>query len=502
MTQRKLGVILSYISQFVKILSGLIYTPVMLRILGSNEYGLYQLVSSTVAYLSLLSLGFTTAYVRFYTKAGRLGEEEVKKVNGMFMIIFLFMSFLCFICGGFLILNAEHFFGGNLTASEYAEAKVLLAILTAAMAVSFPCSVFSCNITANEKFIFERAVDLLQNLLNPFICLPLLLLGYGNIAICSVSLCLAVAKLFISGNYCIKKLGMKFCFDTFDKSLFKEMSVFTFFIFINQIIDQINWNVDKYLLGRFAGLMAVAVYGVGGQINSLYISFSNNVSSVFTPLINMLAVEKENTNQLNALFIKVGRIQYMVIALIWSEFFLFGKRFVCLWAGRKYLDSYTVAMLLMTPMIVPLIQNIGIEIQRAKNKHQVRTCVYAGVAIINVLISIPFIKWFGPSGAALGTTISLITGNILFMNFYYYFELGINVVEFWKNIFVLSIPIVLLDAAAYLAAFFISADGWGAFLIMAFLFMGLYFMILWFWGMNSYEKDMVVRIFRKMKVRV
>ena len=159
-------------------------------------------------------------------------------------------------------------------------------------------------------------------------------------------------------------------------------------------------------------------------------------------------------------------------------------------------------MLLMTPMIVPLIQNIGIEIQRAKNKHQVRTCVYAGVAIINVLISIPFIKWFGPSGAALGTTISLITGNILFMNFYYYFELGINVVEFWKNIFVLSIPIVLLDAAAYLAAFFISADGWGAFLIMAFLFMGLYFMILWFWGMNSYEKDMVVRIFRKMKVRV
>lgn len=499
MTQRKLGVILSYISQFVKILSGLIYTPVMLRILGSNEYGLYQLVSSTAAYLSLLSLGFTAAYVRFYTKACSSGEEEVKKINGMFMTIFLFMSFLCLICGSFLIMNAEHFFGSKLLASEYEEAKILLAILTAAMAVSFPCSVFSCNIAANEKFIFERAVDLLQNLINPFMCLPLLLLGYGNTAICSVSLCLAAAKLFISGSYCVRRLGMKFCFHTFDRSLFKEMSVFTFFIFINQIIDQINWNVDKYLLGRFAGLTAIAVYGVGGQINSLYISFSNNISSVFAPLINKLADGKENISQLNALFVRVGRIQYMVIALIWSEFFLFGKMFVCLWAGKEYSDSYTVAMLLMTPMIVPLIQNIGIEIQRAKNKHQVRTCVYAGTALTNLLISIPLIKWLGPSGAAMGTTVSLVAGNILFMNFYYYFGLGINVIEFWKNILALSIPIVLLDAAAYFASSFIPADGWGVFLIMAFLFMVLYFMILWFWGMNPYEKDIVIRILGKLR---
>ena len=37
------------------------------------------------------------------------------------------------------------------------------------------------------------------------------------------------------------------------------MWVFTFFIFLNQIIDQINWSVDKFLLGRLAGTTAVAV---------------------------------------------------------------------------------------------------------------------------------------------------------------------------------------------------------------------------------------------------
>ena len=67
--QRKAGVILSYTSQLIKILSGVLYTPIMLRLLGQSEYGLYQLVYSVVSYLSLLSLGFGSSYIRFYSKA-------------------------------------------------------------------------------------------------------------------------------------------------------------------------------------------------------------------------------------------------------------------------------------------------------------------------------------------------------------------------------------------------------------------------------------------------
>ena len=40
-------------------------------------------------------------------------------------------------------------------------------------------------------------------------------------------------------------------------------------------------------------------------------------------------------------------------------------------------------------MTVPLIQNIGIEIQRAKNMHQFRSKVYFCMAIGNALVSIP-----------------------------------------------------------------------------------------------------------------
>ena len=39
----------------------------MLRLLGKSEYGLYNLVSSIVSYLGLLSFGFGSAYMRYFS---------------------------------------------------------------------------------------------------------------------------------------------------------------------------------------------------------------------------------------------------------------------------------------------------------------------------------------------------------------------------------------------------------------------------------------------------
>ena len=57
----KAGVILSYIQLIIGNLISIIYTPIRLRLLGQNEYGLFILSSSTISYLGLLSIGFGSA---------------------------------------------------------------------------------------------------------------------------------------------------------------------------------------------------------------------------------------------------------------------------------------------------------------------------------------------------------------------------------------------------------------------------------------------------------
>lgn len=89
------------------------------------------------------------------------------------------------------------------------------------------------------------------------------------------------------------------------------------------IVDQINWSVDKFVLGMFSGTTAVAIYAVGGQINTMYMNLSTSVSSVFIPRVNAIVAKDENNNKdLTELFTRVGRIQFIILALIFGGFVL------------------------------------------------------------------------------------------------------------------------------------------------------------------------------------
>ena len=148
---------------------------------------------------------------------------------------------------------------------------------------------------------------------------------------------------------------------------------------------------------------AVAIYGVGAQINTLVTNFSTAISSVFAPRVNRIAAEeKTNMNkQFTQLMIRVGRVQYLILMLVASGFVIFGRYFITnIYSTIEYAQAYPVALLLILPAMIPLIQNLGIEIQRAVNKHQVRAIIYFIMALLNVVISIPLAKsiWAGGFG--------------------------------------------------------------------------------------------------------
>ena len=497
--EKKAGVILSYLGQIVKIIVNLIYTPIMLRLLGQSEYGLYQLVYSVVSYLSLLSLGFGSSYLRFYSRyKAQKDEDGVAKLNGMFMLIFCSISIICVLCGTVMIGNIRGIFGTGLTDNEYETAKILMGLLIINLALTFPNSVFNCSITAHEKFLFQKLLILFQNIFSPFLTLPLLIMGYGSIGMVSVTTFLTFALLLSNVFFCFKKLHIRFMFQELQVGLLKEMWVFTFFIFLNQIIDQVNWSVDKFLLGRFAGTTAVAVYGVGGQINSMYLEFSTSISNVFVPKVNRIVAESNDNEQLTKLFTKVGRIQFLVLGLVLSGFIFFGYPFVKMWAGEEYGASYAVAILLIVPVTVPLVQNLGIEIQRAKNMHKVRSIVYLFIAIANVFISVPLIKFFGPAGAALGTAISLFAGNIIFMNWYYHARIGMNMIYFWQEI-AKFIPAFIAPCVVGIAIMkFINITVLVKLGVFAGVYAAVYGLSMYFLGMNEEEKQLVMGPIRKI----
>jgi O-antigen/teichoic acid export membrane protein len=503
--QIKVGSLLSYLQMLLGILVTLIYTPIMLRTLGQSEYGLYNTVASTISMLSILNLGFNSGYIRYFAKYKKANDtESIWKLNGLFLIIFAIIGAVALVCGFFLSFNLQFVFSDGLTPSEYSLAKTLTIILSINLAISFPMSVFTHIISANEKFVFLKLISVIKTVLNPLVTLPLLLMGFRSVAMVTVTLIFSVLTDAIFMYYVLHRLKYKFVFRNFEKGIFKSLFTYTSFIAINIIVDQINWNVDKILLGRFRGTEMVAVYSVGYTLYQYYMMFSTSISSVFTPKIHRIVSETsdnqiEQRERLSEIFVKVGRIQFIILGLIASGFLFFGKDFITkYWAGSKYGESYYVALLLFFSASIALIQNLGIEIQRAQDKHKFRAFVYFGMALINVAITIVLCQKYGAIGSAIGTAISLILANGLVMNIYYHFCCNINIILFWKNIIRLSLGLVLpVICGIYINKCFALLNIWQYLAAIA-VYMGVYCISMWFVGMNSYEHELLLKPVKKV----
>ena len=506
--QLKWGSILSYAQMGLSVLIGLLYTPVMLRLLGRSEYGLYNTVASTISMLGLLNLGFNSGYIRYFAKYKVNDDKEsIWKLNGLFLIIFTVIGLVALLCGLFLTFHLEMVFKSGLTAEEYGIARILMLLMTLNLAISFPMSVFSMIISANERFIFLKILGMLNTVLGPLLTLPLLLMGYRSIAMVSVSVALALITNVIYVYYVLHVLRNRFIFRDFERGIFSSLFAYTLFIAINIIVDQINWNIDKLLLTRFKGTSAVAVYSVGYSLYSYYMSFSVSVSGVFTPRIHKIVNETRDDHhlqrqQLTDLFVKVGRIQFLILGLIASGMVFFGHAFLTqFWAGPEYSDSYAVALLLMLPASIALTQNVGIEIQRALNLHQFRSLVYLGMALVNLGLSIYLCQKYGAIGSAVGTAISLIVANGLVMNIYYHLKCNMDVLAFWKNIIRMCLGLILPVAFGVAYTRILNVTRPYVFVLGIAAYTVVYCVSVWCFSMNPYEKTLVCSIFSKLQRR-
>ena len=113
------------------------------------------------------------------------------------------------------------------------------------------------------------------------------------------------------------------------------------------------------------------------------------------------------------------------------------------YAGKGYEDAYYVAILMMVPNIIPLIQSVFLSVTVAKNMHRFRSLLYLFIALINIVGTWLLLNSMGIIGAALMTGAALLLGQGLIMNIYYKKKVNLDVVRCWKNILpVFFIPII------------------------------------------------------------
>jgi O-antigen/teichoic acid export membrane protein len=500
--QLKAGAVLNYFIIGLNAIVGFLYTPYMLHKLGQSEYGLYSLVASVVAYLTLMDFGFGNAVVRYTAKYRAEGKkEEQYNLFGMLYVLYTGISVLAALGGLALYFNVENMFGDTMTDVELSRAKVMMLILTFNLAFTFLFQIFGSIITAYEDFIFQKTFSIIRLVLNTLIMVFLLHLGYKAIAMVVVTTVFNVVTLLINYFYCKRKIKIKVRFGHFDKSLMREIAIYSFWIFLNAIMDRIYWSTGQFVLGAVSGTIAVSVFALAIHMESMYMSFSTAISGVFLPKVTGMVATQRSDKEISNLFIKTGRIQFIVLAFIFSGFMVFGIPFIQLWAGEEYGDAYYISLMFFAALLIPLIQNMGITILQARNQMKFRSLLYICIASVSLVAQILLSRLWGAMGCAVAISVALLIGQGLVMNIYYQRKQGINIVQFWREIGKMAVAPLLLSAIGFFVMSRFEIHSWGTLLLAMSFFTICYIPLFWKMSMSAYERELIGQPFRLLKKR-
>lgn len=493
-SQLKIGIVLNYVNLVLGGLVPLLYTPIMLKILDTEEYGLYKLSASITSYLALITFGLGAAITRYLIKARtEQGEEEERAVLALFIVIFRIVAVLALIGGGTLSLCLPLWYSESISAEELIRMQWLVILMSFNTAINFIASPYVSIVNAHERFLFLQSMAIISTILAPCLNLVALLWGYASIGLAVSSILSTVLFRLLFWIYVRRTMRIKPLYKRMPKEYIVDVISFSFWIFVSNIGSQLYEATDSALIGAVPALATtgLAIYSVGMILCSMINTINAGISSMLVPKANKMVFNGASTDELTNTGIRVGRIQALIIALFIFGFITFGREFVYFYVGEDYAISYWIAVVCMIPISIPLVQSFFLNIIIARNENRFRALTYLLVALINVVATWYMMKWIGVFGAALATSIANFIGPGLIMNWFYKKHIRLQIGRFWRSLLnVYFVPSILAALFLFLGKY-INYYHIPYFIGGIFVFFMLYVSLQWLFIMTDYEKKLM-----------
>lgn len=339
-------------ARMVVVLGITLYTTrAVLRVLGVEDYGIYNVVCGFVYMFAFLNTSMSNGIQRFFNyELGRGGIDGARRVyNTALVIQLLLAAFLIVVAesvGVWYIREKMVIPDGRMLAAECVFQFSLLSSLLVIMQAPYTAAV-----VAHERMDFFAVVSTLDAVAKLAIVFLIPLFGGDGLIVYGLMLALvSLANFMLYYSYCHTRFDeIRMC-RRFHKSLFKQMLGFsgwnTIGSFSNIMIDQgIN-----LVLNLFFGPVVNAAKGVASQVNAGINSFVSNVSMPVRPQVVQSYAKGDIDRTL--------RLTYGMMKLSSCIFFMLALP-VCLeidyilrlWLGANvpaHTDTFVVLVLLTT----------------------------------------------------------------------------------------------------------------------------------------------------------
>ena len=464
--ERRNGILLSYGSIAIRNVAALLLIPFIINHLGVSDYGIYSLVSALAGYLIVLEFGLANTTIRFLS-VYQANNEKAKESEFISSIVVIYGALaLCVVAIGLIIwFKLPAIFQQSMTLAEIQLLQSAFLVLLVNVVITLMSNSLTGIISTYQRFRFQKSTEILVFIARCMIVVGCLEAGFGVLAIVVIDTVTNLLHSLIRFLYIKRNIDIEFKAKLPDQATLKEIFVYSSFIALNVIVNQINWRVDNLIIGTLTNSKTLGIFNIGSQLLFSFIAFASAISNIFTPKIVQMVKQEVSKTVLMAQLCIIGRYQMIVLGYVFVVFAAFGELFIQLFVGAEFSQAYWVALISMVPLMFVLAQTSTNAVLQGLNKHKIRSLLLLVTAMANIIISIILVKKIGMVGASWGTAFALFVGELLMVNIYLYRVIGLNMWHLYREFLRYSIPAILLALmTAFLVSDYVSASWFGLFI--------------------------------------
>jgi len=493
--------IISYLSVILQLGINFLFTPILIKTMGLEEYGLYETINSLGATLLTMNFGVTAIVSRNIVKHKK-NKEKMENFLSMSAIISALICFMILTIGFIATRYINVIYQNNLTDAQIIKGKYMFIYIAINLGIMSWHNYTSGIIIGYEKFSIVSFIKIFRQLMRVMILSILLITKLDAVSIVITDLIITIFIVIIEMYYSIFKIKVPIKYHYLDKKELKETFLFSIASIIQTIVNQINLSLDKVILGIMLTTNDVAIYSIGLLIVNVFVSILKIISDMYLPDATKLVLDKADGEKFTDLIISPGRIQCIIGCGVVFGFLLVGKEFLGIWVGDDFKPIWLSTSLMLIFTMLSYITSVANVIIDAMLKKMGRSLILGCTAIINIIVSVLLIKPFGYLGAAIGTSFSLLFGNLILLNCYYKKTIKINIGRMYKQIFSGILLSAVLSTLIILPVKILLKTDIQKFLILGIGYILLYCLLLLKIGVNKDEKDFVLKIKDKFITKV
>ena len=368
-----------YLRQFIVLVVALFTTRIVLRELGDENYGIYNLVAGVVVMLSIVTSTMSSATQRYLSIGVASGDKQkYKAIFNTCMCIYLGFAVICIILGESLgvwfVKTKLSFPDGRLPAAVFVFHMALFNFVLEILKTPYDASII-----AHEKMdvyaYFSVFTVVLQLIMVYLICV----IDYDPLIVYSIIMsinALLSASLYVF--YCRIRLGVTSIPLSFSHSWFKEIFSFSFWSLFGSLATIGVRQTMNILLNLFFGVKVNAAASVATKLSTQTNTLVSSFTTAYTPQIYKM-YSKKDFDALNGLIMRTTSISFFLCIILMVPMLILMDDFLSIWLVDVPEYSSVFCRILMFYLLLdayqyPLIRTVT-AIGNIKNYQIVFSCI-------------------------------------------------------------------------------------------------------------------------------